>query len=242
MKPIPSSMLLHPENIHPALWRGSQLAHASCRTVSTGFDQLDRELPGLGWPLGALTELALSRSGIGEIHLLGSAFSRLPPERRIALVQPPYTPYAQCWHDWQLDARRLLWVQSGNHGDALWACEQILKHNTCAALLCWLANVHPGNLRRLHLAARQSDTLLMLLRPQTALRQSSIAPLRLSLMPSQQGLEISIVKRQGPSCDRPVFIALYPGFPSSRSSSHVSLDRALSALPQPGRAFSPVAH
>ncbi|WP_449391457.1 translesion DNA synthesis-associated protein ImuA [Eoetvoesiella caeni] len=241
MKPLPS-ILQHPEHIHPSLWRGSQLAQAACSTISTGFDQLDRELPGLGWPLGALTELALSRSGIGEIHLLGPAFSRLPPERRIALVQPPYVPYAQCWHNWQLDARRLLWVRSGSNGDALWACEQILKHNTCAALLCWLSNVHSASLRRLHLAARQSETMLILLRPQIALQQSSIAPLRLSLVPCRQGLEISIVKRQGPSCGQPVFIALYPAASSPRNLSHVSLDRALPALPQPGHAFSPVAH
>jgi len=240
---IAASMVLqHPEHIHPALWRGSQLAQSSCRTVPTGFPQLDRELPGQGWPLGALVEIAPSQAGIGEIYFLGPAFSRLEPQRRIALVHPPYTPLAQCWSNWGLDTRRLLWVRCPQASDSLWACEQILKHNACAALLCWAANVHPAGLRRLHMAARQSDTLFVLLRPAMALRQHSPSPLRLGLRPFEQGLEISIAKRQGPCRAQSVFIALRPAAATPRSTFHASLDRHPPAHTQPRHAFPAVAH
>ena len=56
--------LLH----HPLVWRGDQLA-ASLDTISTGFADLDSELPGGGWPKGALTELLRDGEGIGEMRL-----------------------------------------------------------------------------------------------------------------------------------------------------------------------------
>ena len=45
------------ESIHPALWRGSQLARAHGKYVDTGYAALSVELPGGGWPLGTLVEL-----------------------------------------------------------------------------------------------------------------------------------------------------------------------------------------
>ena len=244
MPVIRSPALLHPERIHPALWRGSQLAMARQNTVSTGFDLLNEELPNQGWPLSTLIELTLSQAGIGEMRLLHPALAKLDCERSIALVHPPYTPYFHCWLNWQLGAHRLLWVNSQTPGDSLWASEQILKHNACAALLCWAAGVRPEALRRLHLVAQQSDALFVLLRPQIAAQQTSAAPLRLSLKPVLQGLEVAIIKRRGPSCSQPVVIPLYPARSGAdmNTPSYASLDQSLPAVTQPGRTLSPVAH
>ncbi|MFX8125914.1 hypothetical protein ABTL08_19180, partial [Acinetobacter baumannii] len=38
------------------LWRGSSLGAHSAPTLPSGFAALDAELPGGGWPLGAVTE------------------------------------------------------------------------------------------------------------------------------------------------------------------------------------------
>ncbi len=46
-----SALLKNVEDIHPALWRGSQLARAQGQTVDTGYAVLSAELPGGGWPL-----------------------------------------------------------------------------------------------------------------------------------------------------------------------------------------------
>ena len=63
------------EDIHPALWRGSQLARGAQRVVPTGHDRLSRELPGGGWPRGALIELLTRQSGVGELRLLAPALA-----------------------------------------------------------------------------------------------------------------------------------------------------------------------
>ena len=239
MNAIRSPALLHPEQIHPALWRGSQLAQARLNTISTGFDRLNQELPSQGWPLGTLIELTLEHPGIGEMGLLRPALARLECGRSIALVRPPYPPHFQCWANWQLDAHPLLWINPKTTYDALWASEQVLKANTCAALLCWASGMRPGALRRLHLAARQSDILFVLLRPQPEAGQASAAPLRLSLRPINQGLEISIIKRHGPSCAHPVPVIFYPMRPKAAAHNpYVSVDQYLFAYTQPRPALS----
>ncbi|PYE21549.1 hypothetical protein C7410_114192 [Paraburkholderia silvatlantica] len=58
------------EAIHPDLWRASQLGSAHGRTVTTGHEALDAELPGHGWPMGPLTEVIVPQPGCGELRLL----------------------------------------------------------------------------------------------------------------------------------------------------------------------------
>ena len=48
------------------VWQASRLAHAGAAALPTGFATLDAELPGGGWPAGALVELLADRPGVGE--------------------------------------------------------------------------------------------------------------------------------------------------------------------------------
>ena len=242
MNPSPS-ILHHPEHIHPSLWKGTQLAQAQRPALSTGFSRLDAELPGRGWPIGALVEISLERPGIGEISLLRPALAQLGRERSIMLIQPPCAPHFRCWANWGLHDQRLLWVQTDNLRDTLWACDKALRHNACSALLCWAPGAQAQSLRRLHLAAQQSDTLLVMLRSPAEARQPCAAPLRLGLRPAAQGLLVSILKRRGPACEHAIPIILHPERAySSSGAHHVSLDQPSSAPPQPGRRFSSLAH
>jgi len=202
-------LLRHPEHIHPALWRATQLARPARPTVPTGFPALDRELPGQGWPVGQLIEVMLERPGQGEIQLFRSALMQHFPERSIALVHPPYPPCIQAWAHWQLAPERLLWIQPASSADVLWATEQLLRHNVCAAVFCWAELIHATSLRRLHLLARQSDSLCILLRPMAVRQQASAAVLRLALRPCRQGMHLNIVKRQGAVSLAPVTLQLY---------------------------------
>lgn len=240
---LESSILDYPERIHPALWKASQLAQPQRPTLSTGYRQLDNQLPGRGWPIGDLVEINLERPGIGEIALLRPALVQLGTDRSIMLIQPPYPPNFHCWSNWGLSARRLLWVQPDNTNDCLWACEQALRHNACSALLCWVPGARVQALRRLSLAARQSDTLLIMLRLSTNNCQPSPAPLRLNLQPAAQGLHVTILKRRGPVCEQPVAINLHPARAYSNiGAPHVSLDHPSSTFSQSGRGFSVLAH
>jgi len=226
------------ETIHPALWRGSQLAPRTGRCVATGHPRLDAELPGRGWPAGSLVDLLLPRPGIGEIRLLRPALASLPAHRRIVLLQPPLPPNIACWTAWGLDPAQLLWVRPRQPADALWAAEQILKNGSCGALLHWQAPVPHSGLRRLHLAAQSSDILFFMLRPSAAAGAASPAPLRLALEPARGGVRIALLKRRGPVCEQPFIVPLEPErrppvpAPLSR---HATLDRPAPAPSEPGR-------
>src|SRR5437762_12848236 len=83
---------------HPCLsrsvWRGGALSLAA-PAVASGFAELDRELPGGGWPAGALTEILGRREGIGELELVLPALAALSwAGKRIVWLAPPHLPYA----------------------------------------------------------------------------------------------------------------------------------------------------
>jgi protein ImuA len=86
-----SSATVAAEEIHPSLWRASQLAHGRGRVVETGYPALSAELPGGGWPVGALVDLFVQHAGVGELRLLRPALSQIG-SRPVAFVQPPHTP------------------------------------------------------------------------------------------------------------------------------------------------------
>ncbi|CAE6962656.1 hypothetical protein R70199_07437 [Paraburkholderia domus] len=86
-----SSVPVHTEAIHESLWRASQLARSRGRVLDTGFPALSAELPGGGWPVGALVDLLVQQAGVGELRLLQPALSALG-NRPVAFVQPPHTP------------------------------------------------------------------------------------------------------------------------------------------------------
>ncbi|WP_414450949.1 translesion DNA synthesis-associated protein ImuA [Burkholderia sp. 22PA0099] len=199
------------ESLHPSLWRGSQLARGGARTVGTGYPALSAELPGGGWPVGALVELLVPHAGCGEMRLLAPGLAGTVAERRpLALVAPPHPPHAAALAALGVPLDALLWLRTGNRRDALWTAEQTLKAGCCGALLFWQMEAAPADvLRRLHLAAaRAGDTLFVMLRPLAAAQQPSPAVLRLAVHPSPAGVTVEIVKRRGPASAAPLELAL----------------------------------
>src|SRR5260370_9461696 len=90
--PIPFAALLD----RPDIWRGDSLSQAGAPTLPCGFPGLDAELPGGGWPVGALTEILPAHEGIGELRLLGPALAGLSKRgfrlRWLATPHPHYAP------------------------------------------------------------------------------------------------------------------------------------------------------
>jgi protein ImuA len=197
------------EEIHPSLWRASQLARGRGHMVDTGYPALSTELPGGGWPVGALIDLLVQQPGIGEMRLLQPALSSLG-ERSIALVQPPHIPDGLGLRYIGLSLDRLLQIKPPTATDALWSAEQILRAGSCGALILWAQHAQSSSLRRLHLAAQSSETLFIMVRPLTAAQDSSPALLRLALRPAAEGLIVDIVKRRGPIRAEPLPISLQP--------------------------------
>ena len=64
----------------PDVWCADRLASAEIPAVSSGFAALDAELPGGGWPRGALTEILVDHVGLGECSLVLPALGKMCEE------------------------------------------------------------------------------------------------------------------------------------------------------------------
>jgi cell division inhibitor SulA/protein ImuA len=195
---------------HPALWQGRQQQQTGKETLSTGYPQLDAVLPSQGWPLGALTEILLTSEGIGEFSLLMPALQTLSVQQQwIALVAPPYIPYAPALITAGISLERVLVVDaehkaaSANRSkaaqqDDFWATEQLLRSGIFSAVILW--STHGGNdrqQRRLQLAAEQGKAWAVCYRPEKLANSASPAGLRMTLRCHRQHLQINIIKNRG---------------------------------------------
>ncbi len=180
----------------PGVWRGRQMAIQ--RAEPTGFRALDRLLPGGGLPVGAVTELLSERNGIGEFGLLMPCISRLTQEgRRVALVAPPYVPYAHGLAGHGVRLRQLVLLSPESSSDALWATEQTLRSSSFGMVIAWPTRVGDRDLRRLQLAAEVSGSVAVLYRPLQMAGQTSPAALRIAIGVSQGTLKLHIMKNRG---------------------------------------------
>ena len=181
---------------HP-VWRGGA-PQLGVPAVSTGYPVLDAELPGGGWPSGALTEILGSREGIGELQLVLPALAALTwAGKRVVWLAPPYLPYAPALAAAGVNLEHLAVIRAPGRRDALWAAEQALRAGCCHALLGWFRKAAYDDLRRLAVAAEASPAWVALFRPLPAAAESSPACLRLALDSEGDALAVKILKRRG---------------------------------------------
>ena len=218
---MPGTAPLHAlAGVHPDVWHADTLAGAPARVLATGDALLDAQLPGGGWPLGALNEILQPAGVHSEWRLLLSALAR-SGTGAVVLVGAPHTPFSPALGAQGLAPSRLLWVApaGGGHGGGqggaqrLWATEQALRCADVDAVLAWLVQVRPEQLRRLQMAAAEFDKLLFVVRPEQAQAESSPAALRLWVAPSVQqadALEVRALKRRGPPMSESLHLAARP--------------------------------
>jgi hypothetical protein len=184
---------------HPALWRAREPGETAGRPgLPTGFAALDRCLPGGGWPSRGLVEILADHTGIGELSLLLPALARLCGDGHeagwLAWISPPHPPYAPALAACGIDVGRILVVRAP---PAEWAMEQALRSGACSVVLGWATCRDRQSLRRLLLAAEQSDCLAVLFRRLRDGSEPSPAVLRIALASSRDGLEVRILKSRG---------------------------------------------
>jgi hypothetical protein len=180
------------------LCRSGESGRAPWQAAPSGFPELDANLPGGGWPVGAIAELMSDAIGIGELSLLVPVLSKLARAGRyIAWIAPPYLPYAPALAQRGLPLERVLLIQTRNLQESLWATEQALRCPAIGAVLGWPASIVDKNVRRLQLAAEAGGSLGILYRPPEAARESSPAALRLRLHAAPDGLAVEIHKSRG---------------------------------------------
>jgi len=181
-----------------SVWRGGAPSASAAPAVPTGFAALDRELPGGGWPAGALTEILAAREGVGELQLVLPALAALTSQgQRVAWLAPPHLPYAPALAGAGVRLEHLTVVRAPGRRDALWAAEQVLRAGACHALLAWLPQARHAELRRLAVAAGASPGLAVLFRPPETAPEASPAVLRLALEWREGWLAARILKRRG---------------------------------------------
>lgn len=182
------------------IWRGMQ-GYVPRMTIASGYEVLDRCLPGGGWPVGALIEVISERSGIGELSLFMPAMRRISDIRQglIAWIAPRFIPYAPALRLRELNLNRLLVVQTRDGNESLWAAEQALRCAGCAGLLAWPETVSRKSSRRLQLAAEAQRCLAILFRSHGGPSDASTATLKLQLRRSvEQGVaHLQILKCRG---------------------------------------------
>ncbi len=187
----------------PLIWRAGETL-TSRNTHSTGFEVLDRHLPGGGWPAKGLTEILTEHYGIGELSLLMPALARVGGKGNtggIVWIAPPFIPYAPALRSQGIDLNRVLIVRdqasARGHRDVPWAMEQALRFGACAAVLAWVRATDNIALRRLQLAAEAGRCWAVLFRPLDASRQRSPATLRVRLTAMGGQTQIEILKCRG---------------------------------------------
>ena len=190
---------------NPRVWRGRDQAGRRAGLAS-GYPELDRHLPGGGWPRESLTEVLTEHYGIGELRLLMPALARLSTETSpqdftepgwIAWVAPPFQPYPPALQQCGIDLSRMLIVRPRDDSEILWSAEQALSSGTCAAVLLWPSMLDDQASRRLQLAAEKGRSWAIAFRPLAARRQPSAAALRIELHPGTQGTRVHILKSRG---------------------------------------------
>ncbi|MFE8644364.1 translesion DNA synthesis-associated protein ImuA [Sphingomonas sp. NCPPB 2930] len=197
------------------VWCADEVGASHTGVSASGFEALDAVLPGGGWPVGAMTEILHAGPETFAWSLLLPALGPAVSARRrpVLLVGAPHLPFGPALAAQGLPPSQLLWVRSQAAHARLWACEQALRCADVAAVLAWLPQARPAELRRLQLAAAQHDALLWVFRPAEAAGSSAPARLRIRVEAAGEhgsALELHILKRRGPPLERPVQVPAHP--------------------------------
>jgi protein ImuA len=177
-------------------WLGNDL-QAPKNGLSSGFSKLDEELYGNGWPMGNTIELLSDGAGLGSMGLFLPAMEQLSEQGRWQVfIAPPYMPYAPLLEARGIDSQQILLVHPKNRQDLLWSIEQALRSSTCSAVFGWLGNekFSYSELRKLQLAAANTDVFSVLFRSREAAFNHSPAALRLEMKAYR---EVHILKQRG---------------------------------------------
>jgi len=202
-----------PHQVEAALWRGTELGGPVAEVLASGYPSLDHVLPGGGWPCGSITEVLVPQFSVVELRLLTPVIAALTQAGRVvALVGPPLTPHAPGLRHDRIDERHLVWSDVDAPRDRLWATEQLVKSKKCGAIVSWLPLVRPEQVRRLQVLASQCAGPVFLCRPESAIRDSSAAPLRLlARYEADWQIAVDVLKRKGPPLEERLHLLSMPG-------------------------------
>lgn len=224
---LPAQALLHPSRsrtrrsqpgelppeVEQALWRGTDLGRQVGPVLASGFAALDAELPGGGWPCQSITEVLSPQPSVLEWRLLGPCLARVVAGGgKVVVLGPPRTPHLPGLRHTGVDEKHLVWIQAQTPAERLWCTEQLVRSGACGALVAWLPQARPEQIRRLQVSAQACEGPVFLFRPEAARHEASAAPLRvLAAVGLDWELQVQVLKRRGPTHDGVVHLPSVPG-------------------------------
>jgi protein ImuA len=236
-----------PSHLASVVWPGHLLGVGEHRCWPSGHGALDAELPGGGWPTRAISELLQVQPGQAEWRLLlPTLLQVVAAGGHVLLVAPPFVPHLPGLAQQGLPPDKVIRLDARTPQERLWVTEQALLTDGLWAVVSWLPQARPEQIRRLQACAASHQGPAFLLRPARAAHEPSAAPLRLqlSLGPCPHPIRVDILKRRGPLRDSPIWLSTWspalhsvlPPLPHSTADTasaphHASLDRPAARAP-----------
>ncbi|HVR51835.1 MAG TPA: translesion DNA synthesis-associated protein ImuA [Pseudorhodoferax sp.] len=202
-----------PPRVAEAVWRGTELEHRTTAVRLTGWAELDAELPGGGWPEQSVVEILAAQPAVLEWRLLSPALQTVVQNGgQVVVVGPPRHPHLPGLQYMGLSDKQFVWVQADHPAERLWVTEQLIKSKAAGAVIAWLPKARAEQLRRLQVCTQGCEGLVFLCRPEAARHESSAAPLRVhAAAGTDWTLDVHILKRRGPTHERPLALPSIPG-------------------------------
>ncbi len=201
------------------IWQASEKKRAR-PALSSGYQALDDMLHYSGWPQGAISELLLSANGTGELRLLAPLMAKLSQQSGyLCWINPPFQPYAPALSALDIDINKLIIINTRSDLDTIWTAQQAMNSKACSLVLTSLPKtILSKEMRKLCLAAENSQCWGITFRHQSLAEVSSPAALRMLLQPrrvskaltNQRFNQVSIIKQPGGWSGQQVKLNLYP--------------------------------
>lgn len=175
-----------------------QVTHSAQAIISSGYRALDRLLPESGLPSGAVIEWVSDEPGLRATSIaLKCAAGFLQQPGAFAIVDSLNEFHPMSLEHLGIPLSRLLLVRpcdqpstplpsQAQRSDALWALEQLARSSGVRVVMMWVDRLSSTAQRRLQLAVEKSGVTVFLMRPASALRQTSWADLRFHVQSKTQ--------------------------------------------------------
>lgn len=180
------------------LWRGGSRGSVTVPSLDSGYQALNRLLPTGGWPVQSVIEIVVDEWGSGELQVLLPLMRQLSQQKTyLALVSPPYLPYAPALHNAGIALNRLLIIdRQASARDRWWSAEKILRQGDCGLVMLWPerpdTNQWSTYVRQLQVAAETGNSTAVIFcrgRP-----VETPVSMRLKLGYCPEGLRVQVLK------------------------------------------------
>ncbi|WP_156135970.1 translesion DNA synthesis-associated protein ImuA [Delftia sp. ZNC0008] len=243
----PLRAFVQSSGLSQVVWCGNELGSQIVETVSSGWPELDKELPGSGWPRRSVTEVLTAQPSVVEWRLLAPGLRPIiEAGGQVVVIGPPRNPHLPGLTHMGLNDRQLVWIKADVPSERLWATEQLIKSNSAGAIIAWLPKARPDQLRRLQVCSQGCEAPVFLCRPEVAQHESSAAPLRVQASAGLDWeLNVQILKRRGPQQEHSLVLASVPGglasvlTPRLRRPSSLITPEVPHVVGRPATAFRP---